>query len=348
LPEFPGEDFEVDTTLVDPDAVVARATGVRSNGPRNRSAGIASIAAAVPSLVVENEAIAAPLGIDSDWIASRTGVLRRRRVGGESLVELSAQAAGKALSLAGVEPADLDLVLVATFTPDALQPHAAPLVADRLGAGNAGAIDLGAACTGFLAGLSLASSQLESSRAEAALVIGADLLSRVVDYSDRQTAGVFGDGAGAAVVTAGGPGRIGELVLRADGARGGLVTASHGERKLRMDGRATFRAAVASLCEVTREVVSDAGLALGEIDLFVFHQANSRIIAAVGERLELPTDSVVDCIERYGNTSAASIPIALSEAASDARLEPGSRVLVAAFGAGLTWGAGILDWEGRA
>jgi 3-oxoacyl-[acyl-carrier-protein] synthase-3 len=329
----------------DPTAPAARPT----SSTRARAAGVASVAAALPPIEVGNEVIARDLGVDSDWIASRTGVRRRRMAtDGESLVALSAKAGDRALSLARIEPADLDLVLVATFTTDALQPHAAPLVAELLGARNAGAVDVGAACTGFLAGLSLATAQLEASRAEAALVIGADLLSRVVDYSDRQTAGVFGDGAGAAVVTEGGPGRVGEVVLRADGARAGLVTASHEERKLRMDGRATFRSAVASLCEVTREVVSDAGLALGEIDLFVFHQANSRIIAAVGERLALAEERVVDCIERYGNTSAASIPIALSEAGTDGRLRPGTRVLVAAFGAGLTWGAGILEWEGRA
>jgi 3-oxoacyl-[acyl-carrier-protein] synthase III len=339
--------WQVDSGLIDPDGLVAAATGAtraRSTG----GPGVAAIAAELPARVVENEQIAAPLGIDSDWIASRTGVRRRRFATEESLVDLAARAGSRALALSGTEPAEIDLVLVATFTADQLQPHAAPQVAARLGAGSAGAIDVGAACTGFLSGLSLAAAQLEAGRARAALVIGADLMSRVTDYGDRQTAGLFGDGAGAAVVAAGGPGRIGEIVLRSDGSNGGLIHASHDERLVRMDGRATFRAAVAAMSDVTLEVVSDAGLSTDEIDLFVYHQANSRIIAAVGERLGLPAERVIDCIAEYGNTSAGSIPIALAEAAALGRLEPGSRVLVSAFGAGLAWGAGIVEWEGVA
>ncbi|MGH2982908.1 MAG: beta-ketoacyl-ACP synthase 3 [Solirubrobacterales bacterium] len=327
--------------------MIASATGATPSA-RGAGPGLAAIAAELPPLVVENEQIARPLGIDSDWIASRTGVRRRRVVGGESLVDLAARAGSRALLLARTDPAEIDLVLVATFTPDELQPHAAPLVADRLQVGSAGAIDVGAACTGFLSALSLAAAQLEAQRARAALVIGADVLSRVTDYADRRTAGLFGDGAGAAVLTMDGPGRIGEIVLRSDGARADLIRASHEERLVRMDGRATFRAAVAAMSDVTQEVVSDAGLALGEIDLFVYHQANSRIIGAVGERLGLLQGRVVDCMAEYGNTSAASIPIALAEAAAQGRLRHGSRVLVSAFGAGLTWGAGIVEWEGTA
>jgi 3-oxoacyl-[acyl-carrier-protein] synthase-3 len=309
---------------------------------------VAAIAAELPARVVENEQIAGPLGIDSDWISSRTGVRRRRMATGESLVDLAARAGSRALALSGTDPAEIDLVLVATFTPDQLQPHAAPQVADRLGASSAGAIDVGAACTGFLSGLSLAAAQLEAGRARSVLVVGAELMSRVTDYGDRRTAGLFGDGAGAAVVAAGGPGEIGEIVLRSDGSHADLIHASHDDRLLRMDGRATFRAAVAAMSDVTLEVVSDAGLSTDEIDLFVYHQANSRIIAAVGERLELPAERVVDCIAEYGNTSAASIPIALAEAAAQGRLQPGSRVLLSAFGAGLAWGAGIIEWEGAA
>ncbi len=256
--------------------------------------------------------------------------------------------APRALELADVDPGELDLVLVATFTPDQLQPHAAPLVASRVGAESAGAMDVGAACTGFLSALSLATAQLESGRSRAALVVGAEVMSRVVDFGDRRTAGLFGDGAGAAVVTPDGPGLVGPIALRSDGGRGELIHATHEERLVRMDGRATFRAAVAAMSDVTQEVVSDAGLALEEIDLFVYHQANSRIISAVGERLALPGDRVIDCLAEYGNTSAASIPIALSQAAGQGLLRNGSRVLLSAFGAGLTWGAGIVEWEGAA
>ncbi|HEY6654259.1 MAG TPA: 3-oxoacyl-[acyl-carrier-protein] synthase III C-terminal domain-containing protein, partial [Solirubrobacterales bacterium] len=218
----------------------------------------------------------------------------------------------------------------------------------RLGARSAGAVDVGAACTGFLSALSLATAQLESGRARAALVVGAEVLSSITDFNDRRTAGLFGDGAGAAVIAPGGPGQIGPIALRSDGSRGDLIQADHNERLVRMDGRATFRAAVAAMSDTTQQVVSDAGLALEEIDLFVYHQANSRIISAVGERLDLPADRVIDCLAEYGNTSAASIPIALSEAASTGLLRNGSRVLLSAFGAGLTWGAGIVEWEGTA
>jgi 3-oxoacyl-[acyl-carrier-protein] synthase-3 len=339
----------VDASLVDPEGLVARATGAATNGAkRTAGPGIAAIAAALPERVVENEELARPLGVDSEWIASRTGIHRRRRVNGETQIDLAAGAGSRALALAGLEPDELDLVMVATFTPDQLLPNAAPLVASRMGADPAGAIDIGAACTGFLSALSLAAAQLESGRARAALVVGAEVISRVVDYTDRRTAGLFGDGAGAALLTLGGPGLIGPIALRSDGSRGELIQASNEERLVRMDGRATFRAAVAAMSDTTQQVVSDAGLALEEIDLFVYHQANSRIISAVGERLDLPPDRVIDCLAEYGNTSAASIPIALSEAASTGLLRKGSRVLLSAFGAGLTWGAGIVEWEGAA
>jgi 3-oxoacyl-[acyl-carrier-protein] synthase III len=349
LPEpLRDQDFEVDASHVDPEAVIARAFGAGTKRRNAKAAGIASIAAALPGEVVENEEIAVPLGIDSDWISSRTGVRRRRRVSGETLVDLSADAARRALELAAMEPAEIDLVLVATFTPDELQPHAAPQVAARVGAARAGAIDIGAACTGFLSGLSLARAQVEAGGARAVLVVGAEILSRVTDYADRRTAGLFGDGAGAAVIAPGAPGSVGQIVLRSDAAGAGLIRASNEERLLRMDGRAVFRAAVAAMSDVTMEVLSDAGLSLDEIDLFVYHQANSRIITAVGERLGLPSDRVIDSIAEYGNTSAASIPIALSEAAAQGGLRPGSRLLLCAFGAGFAWGAGIVEWEGAA
>ena len=349
MPELePGQQWEVDSSLVDPDGLVARATGAANGSKRTSGPGIASVAAWLPDRVVENEELAGPLRVDSQWIASRTGIHRRRRVNGEGLVDLAAGAGAKALALAGVAPTELDLVLVATCTPDQLLPHAAPRVANRLGARSAGAVDVGAACTGFLSALSLATAQLESGRARAALVVGAEVLSSITDFSDRRTAGLFGDGAGAAVIAPGGPGQIGPIALRSDGGRGDLIQADHDERLVRMDGRATFRAAVAAMSDTTQQVVSDAGLAIDEIDLFVYHQANSRIISAVGERLDLPRDRVIDCLAEYGNTSAASIPIALSEAASAGLLQNGSRVLLSAFGAGLTWGAGIVEWKGAA
>lgn len=330
-----------------PDPAIAEEHAATNGGPRRspRNAGLAAIASAVPERAVPNAEIAAPLGIDDEWIASRTGIRERRVAGeGESLVALASHAGAEALRRAAVDPADLDLVLVATFTPDDLQPHAAPLIAERVGAARAGAADVGAACSGFLYGLSLAAAQVEAGRADAVLVAGADFMTRVTDFDDRQTAGLFGDGTGAAVVTVGGPGSIGPVVLRA--AASLRITASHAERKLRMDGRPTFRAAVAAMSEVTVEVAERAQTALDDIDLFVYHQANGRILAAVGERLGLPGDRVVDCIERYGNTSAATIPIALTEAARDGRLSTGTRVLLGAFGAGFAWAGAIVEWGG--
>jgi 3-oxoacyl-[acyl-carrier-protein] synthase III len=347
--------------MVDPDAVVARATGHHETGSSSAvasdpridgrpagSAGIASLGVALPNMVVENDEIAAPLGIDSDWIASRTGIHRRRRAVGESLVDLAARAATRAVTLARIDPAEVDLVLVATLTPDQLQPPTAPQVAARVGASGAGAIDIGAACTGFLSGLSLAQAQIEAGTARVVLVVGAEIMSRLTDYGDRRTAGLFGDGAGAAVIAPDVGGEIGRIVLRSDAAGADLIRASNEERLVRMDGRATFRAAVAAMSDVTLEVLSDAGLALEEIDLFVYHQANSRIIGAVGERLGLNPDRVIDCLGEHGNTSAASIPIALSVAADEGRLRPGAKLLLSAFGAGFTWGAGIVEWEGSA
>jgi 3-oxoacyl-[acyl-carrier-protein] synthase-3 len=329
-----------------PSVAGAPLTAPAEAAQRRVRPGIAAVARAVPPRVVGNEAIASRLGVDGAWITTRTGITERRHAAPDAtLVELAADAATVALERAGVDPAEIDQVLVATSTADDLLPNAAPLVAQRIGAHRAGAMDVGAACTGFLAALELGAASVEAGRVASSLVIGADLMSRILDLDDRRTAGLFGDGAGAAVVVPGGAGAIGPIRLRADGSGAMHVGAPHGG-KVRMDGRATFRAAVARLCEATLEVTEEAGLELEQIDLFVYHQANSRILAAVGDRLGLPADRVVDSLARYGNTSAASVPIALDEAIADGRVRPGSKVLVGAFGAGLTWGAGIVDWGG--
>lgn len=313
--------------------------------PPADGAGIAAIGHALPETIVGNGEIAERLSVDPDWIVTRTGVHERRHAGAsESLAELAAAAGAAALAQAQLDPAEIDVVLVATLTPDRLLPNAAPVVANLLGARGAGAVDVGAACTGFLSGLALGAGLVDSGRAGTVLVIGADLMSRVIDPHDRRTAALFGDGAGAALLRPGGAGRIGPIVIRADGTGAELVTATHGERVLRMRGQDTFRAAVDRIAEATLEALDAAGLDLDEIDLFVYHQANTRIIGAVGERLGLPADRVVDCIGSYGNTSAASIPIALCEAERQGRLAAGRRVLVGAFGAGVTWGAGVVDW----
>ena len=307
---------------------------------------VGGVGTAVPERVIENTPIADRLGVDDRWIVSRTGVRQRHALrSGERLSRLAAEAGRAALERAELNPADIDLLLVATTSKDELTPDAAPQVAAELGARHAGAIDVGAACTGFISALALARGQIEAGTAERVLVVGADALVRYLDPDDKRTAALFGDGAGAVVVAAvQPPGRISNPVLRADGAQAELIYATHDERKIRMQGHETFQNAVQRLSEVTGQVLSLADTEVEDIDLFVYHQANRRILSAVGERLGLPQERVVDCIERYGNTSAASIPLALAEAEAAGTLIDGSRVLLAAFGAGFTWGGVVVDW----
>jgi 3-oxoacyl-[acyl-carrier-protein] synthase III len=316
--------------------------------PVQRGAEVASLAMAAPPGVVDNAPIAARLGVPESWIVERTGVEERRIAArGERLSAYAAEAGARAVSDAELDPVQLDLVLVATMSHEQLTPHAATLVADEIGAVRAGAIDLNAACTGFLSALSMATGQIESGRAEAVLVVGADLISRLTDRDDRSTAGLFGDGAGAVVLRpAEPPGRIGPVVLGADGARAGLIQADRTDALIRMKGPDTFRQAVDRLSEATLAALVAADRELADVDLFAYHQANSRIIRAVGERLDLPTERVIDCVSRYGNTSAASIPIALAEARGEGRLRDGATVLCAAFGGGLAWGASVIEWGG--
>ena len=312
-----------------------------------RAAALASVAMAVPERVVTNETVAAGAGVTEQWIVHRTGVHERRHVSeGERLQDLAATAGRQALAEAGVAPEDVDLVLVATLAADEITPNCAPLVAYDLGATKAGAMDVSAACTGFLSALALASSQVEGGRADNVLVIGADVLSRFVDKTDRGTAAIFADGAGAALVRPSddGNGRIGHIVLHSDGSGAATIRAGHDDQLIRMQGHDTFKAAVCRMSEATIEATQLAGLELDDIGLFVYHQANARILAAVGERLGLDGDRVINSIARYGNTSAATLPIALVDARERGLLEPGMNVLLSAFGAGFTWGAGVIEW----
>jgi 3-oxoacyl-[acyl-carrier-protein] synthase-3 len=315
---------------------------------RVRGAGIAAVGMCVPDRVVSNAEVTERLGIEANWIAKRTGVHERRIAWPEERLSAFATEAGDiALERAGVAATELDLVLVATMSADELTPNAAPLVASELGATRAGAIDVGAACTGFLSALSLATAQIESRRAETVLVVGADLLSRLTDPDDRSTAGLLADGAGAALVRAvDSPGRIGPVVLGADGAHSALITANHRDRVIRMNGHDTFKHAVARMSAATLEALALADRTVDEVDLFVYHQANSRIIRAVGIELGLPGERTADYLAGFGNTSAATIPIALTLAEEEGRLRDGAVVLLAAFGAGLAWGATVLEWGG--
>jgi 3-oxoacyl-[acyl-carrier-protein] synthase-3 len=317
---------------------------------RTRTAAILSIATATPAGRLTNAELAGSLGLSEDWIFSRTGV-RERPVArpDERLSDFAARAGAAALERAGVEAADLDLVIVATMTQDELTPNTAPLVAHALGAQRAGAFDVGAACTAFLSGIALGAAQVESGRAERVLLIGADFITRITDYGDKRTAPLFGDAAGAAVLApaSGNQGVIGPIVLGADGSGAQAIQISHAERKLRMDGPEVYRHAVKRMAEVTHQAVERAGLTLEDIDLFVYHQANGRITRALGERLGVSTERVVDCIETLGNSSAATLPLGLDFAQRDGRLKPGSRVALGAFGAGFTWGGGVIEWGGN-
>ena len=309
-------------------------------------AALVGVGVAVPEQVITNAAIADRLGVDEEWISRRTGTSERHVAApGQRLDEFAATAARAALAQAGVDAADVDAVLVGTTSAEEMSPHAAPLVAADIGASGAAAIDISAACTGFLSGLVMGAGMIESGRARAVLAIGADMLSRYLDRDDPQSAMLFGDGAGAAVLTAvEGGSRVGPAVLTSDGQRRELIRLARDELLIRMDGPTVYRHAVRLMTEVTEQAVRRAGLTVADIDLFVYHQANSRIIDAVGQKLRLDPARVVDVVGSFANTSAASLPIALAAAQRDGRLHDGDRVLLAAFGAGLVWGGVVVTW----
>lgn len=311
-------------------------------------AGAAVVAAgyAVPRAVVGNDAIAARLGVEESWVSRRTGTAVRHVAGpAERLEDFAAEAAGRALKAGGVDPGDVDVVLVGTTTSDEMSPHTAPLVAADIGARGAAGVDVGAACVGFLSCLATGAAMIESGRARTVVAVGADLLSRYLDHDDPQSAMLFGDGAGAVVLRAvDGPTRVGPSVLRSDGGGRDLIRLARDELRIRMDGPAVYRHAVSVMAEVTTEVLGRAGLGTGDVDLFAYHQANGRILKAVGARLGLDDSRVLDVVGRFANTSSASLPIALAVASDEGRLHDGDRVLLAAFGAGFVWGGTVVTW----
>jgi len=335
------------STALPPDLATIAREATRNGNMRSpaRTARILGLGHHVPPEVVPNGPIAERIGVDDAWIVKRTGIKSRRRaLPDERLTDYAVFAGRRAMNDAGVDPLDVDLVLVATMTPDEITPNAAPVVANALGCDSAGAIDIGAACTGWLAALRLAAGQVETGRANNVLVIGAELLTRITNFDDPKTAMLFGDGAGAVLVGCEGEGDIGPIVMAADGGLADRITASHDKRVLEMDGHSTYQVAVKRLSEATVSAVARTGLELDDIDLFVYHQANGRIIKAVGERLDLEPARVADYVAHMANTSAASIPLTLSLLREDGRLRYGQKVLIAAIGAGFTWGAGVLEW----
>ena len=317
--------------------------------PTGLRAGLFGVGAALPPEVVTNADLEARLATSDEWIVRRTGIRERRRLAdGEPLAELAARACADALTDAGRTPGEVDHVIVSTITPDRVTPGLAPDVALRIGALGAAAVDLNAACAGFIYALDHAAALVESGRARCVLVCGAEALSRITDHEDRGTAVLFGDGAGA-VVVAGGELDLGcgGFELHADGTNADLLYAEIDERKLRMEGREVYRHAVDRMAEATTAALERAGLSVDDVDLFVAHQANSRIIEAAAARLGLPAERVALNVAEVANTSSASIPLALWQAERDGLLRPGATVALAAFGAGFVWGAGVVSWKER-
>jgi 3-oxoacyl-[acyl-carrier-protein] synthase-3 len=324
-----------------------------------RFAEISGLGSFLPTRVVPNAYFESIVDTSDQWIVERTGIRERRFAGdGESTATLAAEAAGRALHAAGVAPEAVDLLIIATCTPERLIPSTAAFVQTRLGL-TCPSFDLNAACAGFVYGLSVGAAQIRAGAADRVLLVGAEVLSRVLDLTDRTTCVLFGDGAGAAVLEpAEEPGVIDSL-LALDGNQAELLTVpaggsaeptteetlAHRRQFLRMlDGQSVFRQAVVAMAEASTELLAKAGVAPGELSLVIGHQANARILTALGKRLGLTPDQVVIDIAEVGNTSAASIPIALDRAWRAGRLDPGAVILTAAFGAGLSWGANLIRW----
>lgn len=314
----------------------------------------------VPERVMTNDDWAQLVDTSDEWIRTRTGIAERRIASeGETTLTLSLEAARNALDVAKLSPAQLDLIIVATVTPEHLFPATACLVQDSLGAVNAGAFDLSAGCSGFIYALSLAADTIRAGSYQHVLVIGAETLSRIVDWNDRNTCVLFGDGAGAVVVSASEmPGGILSSALGSDGSGGDHLIIPAGGSKLppsqetidqglhyaRMNGREVFRFATRTMDKATRLACQKANLPLDDVKLFIPHQANIRIIKSAARSLKLDEDRVVTNLDRYGNTSAASIPIALVEAIEAGRVHRNDNLVLVGFGAGLTWGAITLQW----
>ncbi len=315
---------------------------------------------AIPKKVIHNRDLEEMVDTSDEWIRTRTGIVTRYVVGdGETNSSLAREAALKALEMAEVAPGDVDLIIVATLTPDMPMPSVACLVQDAIGAGRAGAFDLSATCSGFLYGLAMADGYLRIHPDHHVLVIGSEVLSKRVNWKDRGTCILFGDGAGAAVLTGAQNGRgIVSSHLHADGSLWELLTIrglgtreevtpsqlEAGHQFIEMNGREVFKHAVRALESVTMEALESAGWEGEDVDLFIPHQANMRIIEHLRQRLGLSEEKVFINIHKYGNTSAASIPIALDEANRSGMLRPGAKVLMVAFGGGFTWGSVAMKW----
>jgi 3-oxoacyl-[acyl-carrier-protein] synthase-3 len=319
----------------------------------------------LPPRVVTNDEISKFVDTSDEWIRARTGIRERRIAGaGETTATLAFEAAARALEVADVHPAEVDLIIVATSTPEAIFPSTASLVQDYLGARHAGAFDLSAACTGFVYALSMAGNAIASGSSQVALVIGAETMSRVLDWQDRGTCILFGDGAGAVVLKGSSvPGGLLASSLRSDGSGGDLLRlpavysspvpgveiplSSNGRPRntITMNGRQIFRFATHVIADVVEEVLEKADLAPEDVALIIPHQANERIVEAAAKKLKVPIERFFLNLDTAGNTSAASIPIALCDAVEAGRLAPNDNLIFVGFGGGLTWAASALKWD---
>ncbi len=299
----------------------------------------------IPERILTNSDLEKFLDTSDEWITTRTGIKQRRIAEEwEKASDIALPAAEEALSNAGISPKDIDAVIVATSTPDMTFPSTACFLADKLNCSKPMAFDLSAACSGFIYGLSMADAFIKSGQYKNILVVGTEVFSQIIDWNDRSTAVIFGDGAGAVVVSASeGDSDILSSVMKSDGSHWGSLYCPVGE-KLRMRGRETFKLAIKSMETASKKALQKSGITLNDIKLVIPHQANIRIINALAERMDLPNEKVYSNIHIYGNTSAASIPIAFYDAWKEGKLDKGDYILLTAFGGGLTWGAIVLKF----
>jgi 3-oxoacyl-[acyl-carrier-protein] synthase III len=325
-----------------------------ANGTR---IGITGLGVHVPERVVTNQELSKHVDTSDEWIVERTGIRERRMVtDGQALTDIALPAARAALADAGLDGSDVDLLICATVTPDMMFPTTSALMADELGAGEAGAYDLLAGCTGFMYAIAQAYGMLASGIARRALVVGGDVLSSILDWTDRSTLVLFGDGAGAVVMEPVAHGGFLGFELGADGGGGEhLQLPGSGSRKfadpgslLKMNGREVYKFATRVLVSSAEAVLAECGRTIDEVDVYVPHQANKRIIDYAVGKLGVPHERTVVNVDRYGNTSSGSIPLALADARADGRLHDGALVLMTGMGAGLTWGSALLEWTAPA
>ena len=328
-------------------------------GRANGAISITGIGAYAPEHVVTNDDLSKLMDTSDEWIVERTGIHERRvAADDQALSDIALPAARAALAQASLEAGTIDLLIVATITPDMAFPSAGAIIADELGATDAAAYDLSAGCTGFMYAVAQGYGMVAAGLARHALVVGGDVLSRILDWSDRGTAVLFGDGAGAVVLErvseggflgfelgadgSGGP----QLYLPAGGSRSPATAETVAEHKhyVQMNGREVFKFATRVLVTSAEKVLAECGKTIDDVDVYIPHQANVRIIDHAAEKLGIPKEKIVVNVERYGNTSSGSIPLALADAQAEGRLQEGALVLMTGMGAGLTWGSGLIEW----